>query len=549
MRTTRDIIAATGSAVLLAALLVGVESASASPSAAPSAEVSIAPAGRGYATPKLVDQRTNPPARPITAPDHATLGLDGKPTGSGLPATTAESAKPTATGNARIPGGPNTGSPGVRPLVPSPTRVNANFDGINQANSGGSRPSDVNASIGPTQILQTVNRRITVYSKAGAQLCTNTLAGWLALGNTNVFDPRTLYDNLNNRFIIIATTTGTAGQAPRLFLAASTTGNACATYFIYTLRFGGSLFPTGLLLDYPYLGQDRFAVLSSTNNFTTTATGLRYLNSTAWSVSKARLYTGAAVSFAAFAVSPSAAPVTVTGIPIGATANAFYVAGVSGTGYRLYRMANTAGPGTTLTLQATIASAWTGPPRRANQCGTASTIDPLDGRIVWAPVQAVGSRFVWFTHGQNLGGRPGVRWGAINTSTNAVFVANAFHSATSDDFNPALGAHEVAPNSFNIWLNWAYTDSRATVCRNTSMAFNGVLPGGGLPTLAGTDLTLVTGSNTTDDRFGDYASVHVDPVGVSGTCPAGRTALLAQQYFVSGAWATRLARISIGSGC
>ena len=65
-----------------------------------------------------------------------------------------------------------------------------------------------------------------------------------------------------------------------------------------------------------------------------------------------------------------------------------------------------------------------------------------------------------------------------------------------------------------------------------------------------TDLTLATGSQTTTNtRFGDYSSVHVDPVAVSGTCPAGRTALLAQQYFLGGNWATRLSRVSFGLGC
>lgn len=107
-------------------------------------------------------------------------------------------------------------------------------------------------------------------------------------------------------------------RGTRLFLAASTSGNACGTYFVYTLTFTGGLFPNGALLDYPYLGQDRAAILSSTNNFNP-----GYINSTAWSVSKALVYSGAAVSFPAFAVAFSTAPVTVTGIPIGATANTF----------------------------------------------------------------------------------------------------------------------------------------------------------------------------------------------------------------------------------
>ena len=541
-------------ASLISTVLVGTSATAAPPGAAADGEPAIAPAGLATAIPRYVDQRTNPPAANLSTPnEQGALGIDGKPAGAGLTAAATQGRKPTSTGSTPAVAGPNSAgrtsvpAPQVKPLIPAPTTVNENFAGINQTGGGGAQPSDINASVGPTQILETVNRRVTVFTKGtgGVVQCTNTLAGFLALGATNVFDPRTLYDNLNNRFIIIATTTGTAGAAPRLFLAASTTGNACGGYFVYTLTFTGGLFPNGTLLDYPYLGQDRVAILSSTNNFNP-----GYINSTAWSVSKAQVYAGAAVSFPAFAVAFSTAPVTVTGNPIGATANTFYVAGVPGTGYRLYRMTNSAGPGTTLVLQATIASAYAAPPRRVNQCGTAVTLDPLDGRIQWAPVQAVNSPFIWFTHGSNIGGFPGVRYGAISTAANTATVANAYHSGTSDDFNPSLGAFEAAPNSFYLWLNWAYTDNPPGPCVFTSTTVNGVTPGGGVPALIATDLTLVTGSQTTTNtRFGDYSSVQIDPTAASGTCPAGQTALLAQQYFVGGSWATRLSRVSFGPGC
>jgi hypothetical protein len=530
---TMTIVALTGSGIL-----TGAQSM-----AAPAGEVSIAASGRGAATPRFIDQRTNPSAAaPADAQDvPAPLGVDGKPAGAKLPVAAAKGTK--SAGNAGTAGANSSSLP--QPRVPNPTTVNSNFNGINQAGGGNADPSDVNASVGPTQILETVNRRVTVFNKAGGQLCTNTLAGWLGQpAATNVFDPRTLYDNLNNRFIIVATTTGTAGQAPRMFLAASQTGNACGGYFIYTLTFSGALYPNGALLDYPMLGQDRVAILISTNNFNP-----GFINTAAFSVSKAQVYAGATVSFSSFGVVFSTEPVTVTGIPIGATANTFWVAGRPGFGYNLYRMNNTAGPGTTLVLQAQIASNYAAPTRRVNQCGTTSTLDPLDGRIVWAPVQAANSTFVWFTHGHNIAGFPGVRWGGINTANNTVQVANAFHASTSDDFNPSLGAFEVSSNSLYIWLNWAYTDTGATPCRNTSTTVNGVAPGGGIPALIATDLTLATGTNTANQRFGDYSSVHIDPVAVSGTCPAGRTALLAQQYFVGGTWATRLSRVSFGPGC
>jgi hypothetical protein len=514
----------------------------------------------GAAVPRFIDQRTNPAAPEQTAAeDLSARRADGTQAAAVTPAKKqgdkfAESKiKKFKPGDPNFPVDNPSGDPTV--LIPAPATIRENFDGINQAGGGGAQPSDINASVGPTQILETVNRRVTVFTKGtnGVVQCTNTLAGWLGLGALNVFDPRTLYDNLNDRFIIIATTSGVAGAAPRLFLAASTTGNACGGYFVYTLTFTGALFPNGMLLDYPYLGQDRVAILSSTNNFNP-----GYINSTAWSVSKASVYAGAALSFPAFSVVFSTAPVTVTGIPIGVTAASFYVAGRPGFGYNLYRMNNSAGPGTTLVLQAAIASAYAAPPRRVIQCGTAGTLDPLDGRIQWAPVQAANSTFVWFTHGQNIAGFPGVRWGAIDTTANAVTAANAFHSGTSDDFNPSLAAFETAPNALFIWLQWAYTDiqvAAGAACiaasRNTSVALNGVAPGGGLPALIGTDITLAIGTMTTNNtRFGDYSSVHIDPSAATGTCPAGQTALIAQQYFLNNTnWATRLSRVSFGPGC
>ncbi|WP_117213450.1 hypothetical protein [Allorhizocola rhizosphaerae] len=533
------------------ALLTGAPAAIAGPGKASSAEVNIAPGGRGQAKPVYIDQQTNPAGPEVAYEDRGPLRI-GDGSGQADPATqqSALTAAAKPRGDA-----PNSAGGTPQPLIPAPATVRESFNGINQTGGGGAQPSDVNAAVGPTQILETVNRRVTVFTKGtnGTIQCTNTLAGWLGLGTLNVFDPRALYDNFNNRFIIIATTSGVAGQAPRLFLAASTTANACGGYFVYSLTFTGALFPNGTLLDYPYLGQDRVAILSSTNNFNPT-----YINSTAWSVSKAQVYAGAAVSFPVFQVVGSTAPVTVTGVPIGVTAATFYVAGRPGFGYNLYRMNNSAGPGTTLVLQAQIASNYAAPPRRVIQCGTTGTLDPLDGRIVWAPVQAVNSTFVWFTHGQNIGGFPGIRYGAINTSTNTVTVANARHSNTSDDFNPSLAAFETAANQFYIWLNWAYTDimvpagaACVAASRNTSVTVNGVAPGGGVPALIGTDLTLVVGTLTTNNtRFGDYSSVHLDPSPASGTCPAGRTALVAQQFFLGNTnWATRLARISFGPGC
>jgi hypothetical protein len=61
--------------------------------------------------------------------------------------------------------------------------------------------------------------------------------------------------------------------------------------------------------------------------------------------------------------------------------------------------------------------------------------------------------------------------------------------------------------------------------------------------VADDDLTLVRGSSTSAiSTFGGYSSVEIDPVSVNASCPAGVTALTAQEYFTSsGSWTTRLA--------
>ncbi|WP_132117033.1 hypothetical protein [Actinocrispum wychmicini] len=415
----------------------------------------------------------------------------------------------------------------MRPLT-APGTINANFNGIDQAGGGGAQPSDINAASGATQIVETVNRRFTVYDKSGGQQCTATLAGFLG-ATEDVFDPRVQYDNLNDRFsMVVSLTPPSATGAAALYVATSQSGNACGGWWVFRVTFNGSLYPAGTLLDYPQLGQDRDALLLSSNNFNP-----GYINSAAFSIPKSAAYSGAGFSFPAFAVSFTTQPVTVGGNPIPPTANSYFLSSVNGTGYNLYRMTNSAGPGTTLTLQSTVNSAFNGPPRQVNQPGTATQLDPLDGRIVWSPYQV--GNFIWFTHGIAIAGFPGIRYGAIRLSDNVPFVAIAYRSGTSDDFNPSIGVSDAGGNGNNIWLNWAYTDPAAGVA--TSVTVDGVLPGGGVPNLIGTGAVLVNGASTsTNTRFGDYSSVSVE-----NTC----TAVVAQQFFAAGEdWNTRLGRLS-----
>jgi hypothetical protein len=481
---------------------------------------------------------------PVHAWTGGPLGRDGRSVADALPARRSGGVKPAPSGGL-VAGGPNSrtrpGRPAAhaRPQV-APIPVNANFSGVSQAtsNCGGCQPPDTNAAVGRTQIAEAVNLRLEAYSKTGVARCGIGLNTFLHT-SAALTDPRIQYDNLNNRFSMVVTVVPTPGATPSLYVMASQTPNACGSWWTYHMTFQGSFYPKGTLLDYPYLGQDRVSVLISSNNFCC-APSHSYRDSAAFSLSKALLYTGAAVNFTSYGVAFSTAPVTVSGIPIASTATTYFLAAVPGSGYDLYRM--TTGPNNPITLQAAINAPFTAPTRRVLQPGTSKTLDPLDGRIPWAPVQSQG--YVWFAHGISLVGYPSVRYGAIGVLTNTPYVAVAYHSATSDDFNPSIGVADAGLNTVYAWVNWAYTDSTHKVA--TTDTINGVLPGSGVPNLVGTDHALISGSPTTiNSRFGDFSSVEVDPAAVSSTCPAGRTAVTNQEYFTSnGQWASRLARMS-----
>jgi len=337
---------------------------------------------------------------------------------------------------------------------------------------------------------------------------------------------------------VVDSVPGSAFDVPIQYLATSQTSDACGAWWVYSITFTpgstDNLYPLGALLDYPYLGQDNTSLLSSTNNFSFSGS---YLGSAAYAMPKSVAYTGAGFSFTTYQVAFSTAPVTVAGIPAFSTTNTYWVAAVPGTGYDLYVMPTN--PAGAITLQATIRSPFTAPTRRVLQPGTSQTLDPLDGRIESAAVQD--GSFVWFAHGVNDAGFPTVRYGAINVATNQVQTDLAFHGGSSDDFNPSIGVSDAGSNTNFIWVNWAYTQAGSGVAVSDTVA--GVAPGEGIPELDGADLTLVRGSSTSAiSTFGGYSSVEADPVSNPSGCPAGETALTAQEYFTSsGTWTTRLA--------
>jgi hypothetical protein len=153
----------------------------------------------------------------------------------------------------------------VIPLV-STTNL-TNFDGISDRD--GVAPPDTNASVGQTQVVETVNTSYQVFSKTGASLfgpaeVSSIFSGFPGVCGTGPFgDPVVLYDKAANRWLIsiIALSNAFFFTIGTECLAVSTGNDATLTYHRYAFSFGNNLG------DYPKFGVWPDAYYASYNVF------------------------------------------------------------------------------------------------------------------------------------------------------------------------------------------------------------------------------------------------------------------------------------------
>jgi hypothetical protein len=523
-------------AAVIAGLLMAGGLLSVSPPAmAASAAVPVAGTGTATAHSVKVQSATLSPRALTAAAPAPVLGKDGKPAGSNLPSIGGVSTRPAPAGVSAQSGGLKSAAAGTAAASPL---SDPSFGGASEGNSGSTSPTPyATAAVNATQIAETVNLSLQVFSKTGATVCTESLATLFgALGGLT--EPRIQYDNVAKRYsLVIASMPSTSSDVPVFYLATSQADTACGAWWIYTIILSGNQYPLGGQLNYPYLGQDSTSLLASTNNFTF---GNSYRGTGAFAMPKSVAYTGNPFNITTYSVDFSTAPPTVAGIPIQSTTTTYWLAAVPGTGFDVFSMPTS--PAGAISFVGTVGAAFSPPSRRVQQPGTSNTLDPLDGRISSSVVQD--GHTVWFANVVDDAGLPTVLYGAINAINGNINAALAYHGTGSYDFNPSIGVSPQSGGTDAVWVNWAYTNPSAGI--PVSATINGADPGNGVPNLIGSDLTLKTGTSTTSiTTFGAYSSVEIDPVASSSSCPAGLTALSAQEYFTSSSqWATELARTS-----
>lgn len=427
-------------------------------------------------------------------------------------------------------------------LTTAPT-VTMNVQGISQNSIPTSLlAADSTAATNGSKIIQVTNTFLQVYDNSGNVVCGGISLEHLLNATDATFpaEPRVQYDTTSGRFSLIADLNVPQSGQPILFVAVSATSDPCGTWFPYQIPFQGDAFPAGTQLDYPTLGQDARALLIGMSSGSPNDSGPS--DQSVFAIPKNLVYADAALpSFPVFVTGSNVtvAPAVVAGNPAVSTASSYFVSAGPGA-YTLWRMDGSGGTSPSLTEQATFFVS-DGFPARAPQPHTSDTLDTLDSRIQSPPVWD--GNQVWFANVVGLVNGPPtiVQYGFITPSGNTLQLATVRHDSTSADFNPAIGVGLNPNGTESIFLNWVFTDTAFNLpATDTAATF--FYNGGAPPFLQGTDNVLRSGSVTSADslRFGEFASVSVDPAVADGSC-----AVVTNQAFApgNGAWITDLARL------
>jgi hypothetical protein len=368
-------------------------------------------------------------------------------------------------------------------------------------------PPDTDGAVGQDKLMVTLNNNYVIEQKSdGAVLSTVSMPTfWAAAGALQPFDPKTLYDPYNNRWIVSAVSEAQSGSSSILF-GISDSGDPSGSWHLYRVDAD----PTDAAwADYPAVGFNKNWVAIHVNMFTNTRNAYTH----------GRLLVIGYPSLRSFV--PSAA--LVTGLPSFTTQpaitystgeNTLYMVehfGSASATYRFWRV--TAGPPTpTVTLvggatKTNPLGPWSIPNGNILPQSGEQAIDGGDSRIVNAVFRNGG---VYYAQTVGLAGRTAAQWVEVNTSGDFVRGGRVDDASGARSYAyPAisvnaggdilLGFTAFSPSGF---ASAAYAFHAAADAAGT-MREPVILKAGEGPYLK----TYGHGRN----RWGDYSVAHVDP--------------------------------------
>lgn len=396
-------------------------------------------------------------------------------------------------------------------------------------------PPDSAGAAGNTQIAQALNSKFAVYTKANppALQCANSFATLTGFTTTTLFDPRVVYDNDWDRWVISVEAFPESASVQRQFLLISMTANACGSYrrYSFDVNFANT---SSFFWDFPDLGLTQDAVILTANIFNP-----GFVGSATAGFAKARLYNGLGFSVPVFTgLGGTLAPPMV--LDQDPCANLLQVLTGTSLGRRTFCNAENAFFGSVSAAASVPVSNTISVPPNAPQPGCTATstcaLDTSDARFSSQTWQNGDN--LWATHTITDAGLPTPKYyqidiagAGINTVKSQAFF---FDSATSSDFNASIAAR----TNDTIYVGWN---------SSSSSTFVRVLVGG--KTAAGafaraialTGTVALTGNfdpNFGSQRWGDYSNTWPD------NSVSTQAWSFAERVNTAATWGTRLQRFA-----
>ena len=167
-----------------------------------------------------------------------------------------------------------------------------NFD-ENVANAGFYVPPDPNGAAGPNHVVSVVNASIEWHTKAGTQENSQSLASFFAplTPLTGTFDPKVVYDDFNDRFVVLTLELTTSpSNTSRILLAISDNNDPNGTWHYQAIDARMTIGGNDSWADYPGLAVDEEAIYITNNMFSFAANAFQ--GSRLWILGKTALYGG-----------------------------------------------------------------------------------------------------------------------------------------------------------------------------------------------------------------------------------------------------------------
>ncbi len=401
-------------------------------------------------------------------------------------------------------------------LAPTP---GGNFQGFTDT---GWFPPDCTLAAGPSHVLASVNSSLAVYNKSGGvAVAQRTLSSWFAnvISKAKIFDPRALYDQHSNRWILLAVAmpSDTAKKESYFLLSISQTGDPTKPWWNYKIdatKNGGAA--TNNWADYPSLGVDNQAIYVTANMF---AFGGNFSNAKLRVFRKAAMLAGGVPTWwdfwdlknadnsFSFAVQPCH---TYNAPEAEYLVNSYFSTSSTQTKLTLWKLTNPLGAPPTLTKQTVTTNAF-GQPPLADQQGGGVGLNAGDVRLLNSVFRG-GSVWTTLTTFHNWGesvNRAAAHWFQLNATSGAVIQQGVYGAKGFHYFYPA-----VMPDTNG---NMTMVFSRCGPNEFAGIRYTGRLASDPPGTLQGSALLKAGLGNSQRidgsgrNRWGDYAGIGADP--------------------------------------